>query len=202
MNKKSIEEFVLKVEEISKIGLKYSSDPYAIDNYTQLQDLAKNFLLDQMDVKLNSDNFFVRDIYPTPNVSVRTVIFNDTRDKVLLVRERSDGGFSLPGGWSELCLSPSESALKEVWEETGSRCQLVRLVGVFDRWHDCKKSGLPEYIIVFEGKIISDDREPCFEILEKGYYSLECLPTWSIKNNPEQMKKIIEAAKMEKTLFD
>lgn len=202
MVKNNIAEFILKVEEISKIGLKYSTDPYAIDNYRQLQQLAKKFLAEQMEVELSSDNFFVRDIYPTPNVSVRTVIFNDKRDKVLLVREKSDGGFSLPGGWSELCLTPSESALKEVWEEAGSSCKLTRLVGVFDRYRDIKRSGLPEYIIVFEGEIISEENEPCFEIIEKGYFSLNKLPKWSIKNNPEQMERIIKAALNKETLFD
>jgi len=202
MVKNSIVEFILKVEEISKIGLKYSTDPYAVDNYKQLQELAKKFISEQMNIELQGDNFFVRDIYPTPNVSVRTIIFNKERDKVLLVREASDGGFSLPGGWSELCLTPSESALKEVWEEAGSKCILTHLVGVFDRYRDLKVGGLPEYILVFEGEIISEDNEPCFEIVEKGYYAIDNLPKWSAKNNPDQMKKIIEAARNKETLFD
>jgi len=198
----NISEFILKVEEIAKIGLKYSTDPYAVDNYRQLQDLAKKFLAEKMNVQLNRDNFFTRDIYPTPNVSVRTVIFNESRDKVLLVREKADGGFSLPGGWAELCLTPAESALKEVWEEAGIKSKLTRLVGVFDRHRDKKQGGLPEYIIVFEGEILSEGKEPCFEITEKGFYSLDNLPKWSRKNNPEQMKKIITAARNSETLFE
>jgi len=202
MVKNSIVEFIMKVEEISKVGLMYSTDPYARDNYEQLQKLAKTFIADQMNIDLESGNFFARDIYPTPNVSVRTIVFNKERNKVLLVREKSDGGFSLPGGWAELCYSPSESALKEVWEEAGSKCKLVRLVGVFDRYNNVKTTGIPEYMIAYEGEIVEEVNEPCFEIIEKGFYPIDDLPQWSAKNNPVQMEKIIAAAIKKETLFD
>ena len=44
MERKDVVDFLIKVEEIAKIGLKYTKDPYAKDNYLELQNLAKNFL--------------------------------------------------------------------------------------------------------------------------------------------------------------
>jgi len=202
MEHNDIINFVLKVEEIAKVGLKYSKDPYAIDNYRELQGCAKDFLAKKMETVIRSDNFFTRDIYPTPNISVRTVIFDKTRSKVLLVQERLDLGWSLPGGWTELNLSPKESALKEIREEAGADCDIIRLVGILDRYEGIKTTGVPEYIIVFEGKIVSEKSEVCHEITRKDFFSLDNLPRWSLKHNPDLMIKILKAALENKTIFD
>ncbi len=202
INKKDFTDYLLKVEEISKIGLKYSKDPYAIDNYTKLSELTNSFLKDEFSISLKGLNFFTRDIYPTPSVSVRTVIFSKDRQSVLLVKERADGYWSLPGGWTELGLSPSASAIKEVKEEAGKIVKLTHLVGVFDRYKNIQTTNVPEYIIVFEGEIIKDLKEFCFEILDVQYFPLSKLPTWSIKNNPKQMEEILKAAYNKETIFD
>ena len=202
MIENDIVDFLIKVEEISKIGLKYSKDPYAIDNYTQLEKLTCDFINNKFSIKLNRPNFFSRDIYPTPSVSVRSVIFSKDRKKVLLVQERADGGYSFPGGWTELGLSPSQSALKELREEAGLECKLVRLVGILDRYNNIPTTGVPEYIVVFEAEPIKKLGQFCYEITDVNYFDIDNLPNWSIKNNPEQMKKIIQACLNGTTIFD
>ena len=87
MDSKQIYDFVLKIQSIAKIGLIYSTDPYAITNYKEINDLSLKFLEEFVEVKFDRPNYFQRDIYPTPNVSVRTVILNKDRTKVLMVRE-------------------------------------------------------------------------------------------------------------------
>ncbi len=202
MERFDLVDYLLKIEEIVKIGLKYSSDPYAIDNYTQLQDVTNDFINHKLEVKLNTPNFFTRNIYPTPSVSVRTVILSSDKKKVLLVKERCDGGYSLPGGWSELGLSPSQSAIKEVKEEAGKIIKIKRLVGTLDRYNNIQTTGVPEYIIVFEGEVIEDLKDICYEILDVNYFDIDNLPTWSSKNVPSQMDKIIKACVDNKTIFD
>ncbi len=202
MERFDLVDYLLKIEEIVKIGLKYSSDPYAIDNYTQLQDVTNDFINHKLEVKLNTPNFFTRNIYPTPSVSVRTVILSSDKKKVLLVKERCDGGYSLPGGWSELGLSPSQSAIKEVKEEAGKIIKIKRLVGTLDRYNNIQTTGVPEYIIVFEGEVIEDLKDICYEILDVNYFDIDNLPTWSSKNVPSQMDRIIKACVDNKTIFD
>ncbi len=73
MEKQELIDFLLKVEELTRSGLKYSSDPYAIDNYKELEKEVK-VLLSKDDINMEGENLFKRDVYPTPNVSVRTVI--------------------------------------------------------------------------------------------------------------------------------
>jgi 8-oxo-dGTP diphosphatase len=202
MKEKDIVDFVIKVEEISKVGLKYSTDPYARDNYQELQDTAKSFMESKMNTSFASPNFFKRDIYPTPNVSVRTIILSPDKKQVFLVQERLDSKFSFPGGWAELTLSPAESALKELREEAGYECKLTRLVGILDRYENTLTSGVPEYIIVFQGELVKKISEPCHEILSAGFYPLGQLPAWSKKHNVEVNLKMLKAAVEGVVVFD
>ena len=80
MDSKQIYDYIIKIQAIAKIGLVYSKDPYAITNYQEINDISKKFLEEFQDVKIVRPNFFEKDIYPTPNVSVRTVILNKARD--------------------------------------------------------------------------------------------------------------------------
>ena len=57
-------------------------------------------------------------------------IFND-EGKVLLTRRQDNGQWCLPSGGMESGESVSEAILREVFEETGLRVRLKRLVGVY-----------------------------------------------------------------------
>ena len=102
MDSKHFYDFLIKIQAISKIGLVYSTDPYAITNYKEINDLSTRFLEEFTEVNFDRPNYFARDIYPTPNVSVRTVIFNEERTKILMVKEANLQAYSLPGGWADL----------------------------------------------------------------------------------------------------
>lgn len=201
MKNNDLTDFLLKIEELTRSGLKYSKDEYAIDNYKQLEAEVKSFLA-KRDIVFEGENIFKRNIYPTPSVSVRSVIFSEDRKQVFMVQERSDSRYSLPGGFAELSLSPSESALKEVYEEAGSKAEIVRLVAVLDRYKNLPTRSAPEYIIAFEAKLVGKRHKPCFEILSTGYFPIDNLPPISRKNDPEQMRRIIAAASNRETIFD
>jgi 8-oxo-dGTP pyrophosphatase MutT (NUDIX family) len=78
--------------------------------------------------------------YATPKVDVRGVVFRD--DKLLLVQERSDGLWTLPGGWADVNDSPSEAVEREIVEESGFRTKAERMLAVFDR---AKHGNLPPF---------------------------------------------------------
>ena len=85
-------DFIVKVHSIAKIGLTYSKDPYAIDNYTELNNISKEMLEKFMDVKFDKPSMFTKEVYPTPNISVRTLI--GSGNKILLVKEANTGFWS------------------------------------------------------------------------------------------------------------
>ena len=67
--------------------------------------------------------------YVTPKNTVGAIVGND--DGELLLVQRSDSGFWLyPTGWADVGYSAAEVAVKEVWEETGIKSEVVRLIGV------------------------------------------------------------------------
>lgn len=69
--------------------------------------------------------------YATPRMDVRAAVFRDAR--ILMVQERSDGLWTLPGGFADVGDSPSMAAEREVLEESGFTVKATKLVALFDR---------------------------------------------------------------------
>lgn len=51
----------------------------------------------------------------------------------MLVRERQDGCWTLPGGWADVGDAPSFAAIREVNEESGYEVVVRKLAAVYDR---------------------------------------------------------------------
>ncbi len=68
--------------------------------------------------------------YPTPKVDVRGAVFRDR--KILMVREISDGGWTLPGGWADVHQTARECVEREIREESGFEARAVKLAAVYD----------------------------------------------------------------------
>ena len=202
MDSKQINDFIIKIQAIAKIGLTYSKDPYALTNYQEINDLSKKFLEDFTNVKIDRPNYFEKDIYPTPNVSVRTVILNKDKTKVMMVREANLGTYSLPGGWADLYDSPSKTAKNECSQEAGADIEVVRLVGVLDRTPFKSSASIPEYVIVFEGKVIGKLHEHEYETDDVGWFDIDNLPPISRKSSAEELLRMIIATRDGKTRFD
>lgn len=202
MDSKSFYDFLIKIQSISKIGLIYSKDPYALSNYKEINDLSTKFLEDFQNVDLNRNNYFERDVYPTPNISVRTVIFNEDRTKVLLVREAVSQEYSLPGGWCDLYDSPSTAGKNECLQEAGAEVEMVRLIGITDRTPYKHKNSVPEYVVIFEGKIKKMNKEHEYETDDVQFFDINNLPTLSRKSSKEEFMRFVQAGLDGKTIFD
>ena len=202
MDSKYFYDFLLKIQSIAKIGLVYSKDPYALTNYQEINDLSTKMLEEFVEVNFDRPNYFQRDIYPTPNVSVRTVILNQNKDKVMMVREAALGTYSLPGGWADLYDSPSKTAKNECSQEAGADIEVVRLVGILDRTPFKSSASIPEYVVVFEGRVIGKLHEHEYETDDVGWFDIDNLPPISRKTSKEELLRMILAAKDGKTIFD
>ena len=69
--------------------------------------------------------------YVTPKITVGAVV-GDDEGRILLVQRADSGYWLYPTGWSDVGYSPSEVAVKEVLEETGIHCEVVRPIAIFD----------------------------------------------------------------------
>ena len=85
-----------ELKAIAQIGLTFSQDPFDRQRYERIRELAAALVANGSDSDAAKVlDLFQRDLgYATPKVDVRGAAFRDGR--VLMVREVSDGGWTLP----------------------------------------------------------------------------------------------------------
>ena len=66
--------YIVKMSAIAKIGLQYSKDPYALDNFEEMNNLTNEMLKDFTKVDYDRPNYFDRDVYPTPSMMWRIAV--------------------------------------------------------------------------------------------------------------------------------
>ncbi len=182
------EQFVTKILSVSKIGKLFSKDPYALENYEELEKLSIE-MLDSISDNEIKQNIFVKDIYPTPNVSVRVMVFDD-QDRLLMVKEKTDGAWSVPGGWCDLYLSSSQNGVKEVYEESGLNVKIEKLLGVFQReLYKDYKTVTSDYVHYYSATIIGGNTRPNHETDAVEFFDYENLPQLSFKNTKAELDK-------------
>jgi len=126
-------EWARKLQALAQNGLTFSRDPFDRERYTQLQELAVQMLATELAIPAGQARAFWEGErgYATPKVDVRGGVFDG--DQVLLVRERSDGRWTLPGGWVDVNDAPSEAVAREIHEESGYRARAVKLAALVDK---------------------------------------------------------------------
>lgn len=169
-----------EVQAIAQTGLSYGKDVYDKERYEQLLNLVSRHYAEvtgeEQDVIRKA--LFSEVGYATPKICVRGVALNN--EQVLLVKERSEGLWSLPGGWTEVNLSPSESLIKEIKEETGFESKVTRLLAFLDKQkHDHPKHWPHTYIAFYQYEVTGGVMQTSHEISEIGYFDLDDLPPLS-----------------------
>lgn len=124
-----------RLQALAQAGLAYDPHVFDAERYQEVLALSQQMLshLTGQPVAQLQDAIALERGYPTPKVDIRAVLFDGT-DKVLMAREKHDGGrWSLPGGWADVGCTPFEVAVKEVREETGLETEAVRLLALWDK---------------------------------------------------------------------
>lgn len=73
-------------------------------------------------------------VAPTHTIGVGAVVINE-KNELLMVRDRihtSNSIYKLPGGMLEHAQSLEEGVVREVWEETGIKAKLIKMVSVLN----------------------------------------------------------------------
>lgn len=200
--------YIIKMLSIAKIGLVFSTDPYAISNYEQIEKLSMEMLENFEHVKFDRHNYFQRNIYPTPNVSLRVAIFNKDND-LLFVREVIDGGYSLPGGWCDLYDSPLDTARNECMQEAGVKIKNIEFKGIFNRTpfkqnpQKYERATVPEYLILLKAEVDGKFNEHEYETDDVRFFKKDALPEkFSRKISEEEWIKIINCAYNDKIIIE
>jgi ADP-ribose pyrophosphatase YjhB (NUDIX family) len=122
-----------RLQALAQTGLTHAHTPFDRERYDELLEIAAEMMACQSDGDLRAVRhlFAEQEGYATPKVDVRGVVFKD--GKLLLVKERRDGCWTLPGGWADVDDTPSEAVVREVFEESGYRTKAMKLLAVWDR---------------------------------------------------------------------
>lgn len=174
----------VEMAAMAQAGLTYVRDRYDQKRNERLRELAAEVLAivgtaDAAELTLT----LAGDVgHPTPKVDVRGAVFD--HDRVLLVREASDGGWTLPGGWADPLEPPRLAIEREVAEEAGIAVRATRLAAVWDGslhnghpavpWHIyklfflCDQIGTEDPVAGLDG-----------ETIDVGWFALDDLPVLS-----------------------
>lgn len=121
-----------EVRAIAQTGLAFAADGFDHQRYQRLQQLAALLMAQGSFAEHDAILELLRQEkgYATPKVDVRGAAFADGR--VLMVREISDGKWTLPGGWADVNQSAGECVVREIAEESGFKARALKLAAVYD----------------------------------------------------------------------
>jgi ADP-ribose pyrophosphatase YjhB (NUDIX family) len=169
-----------EIQAISQIGLHFSKNHHDEINFTRLMDIAAEMTEAHSNLDwTTARTMFQEQVgYATVKVDVRGAIVHN--GKILLVQERQDGKWCLPGGWADVGEMPSEMVAREVWEESGFDVVPERVVGVYD----ANRGGDPlsffhAYKIVFMCRIIGGQARSSLETAAVEFFDFDHLPELS-----------------------
>jgi ADP-ribose pyrophosphatase YjhB (NUDIX family) len=165
-----------EIQALAQTGDHYAANDYQRERYHRLMEIAAEIISEHTDLETTTlmEIFAAQGGYATPKVDVRAAAFRD--GKLLLVRERSDGGWTMPGGWADVGDAPAESAEREAWEEAGFRVKVRKLVGVYDANRFEPLEIMHAYKLVFLCEVIEGEATPSSETSEVAFFAEEELP--------------------------
>lgn len=195
-----------KLQSVAQAGLTYSTDRYDLERYEKIREIALEILDEYTGIGHDRIRylFALETGYQTPKVDIRASVFRD--NKILMVKEKSDGEWSLPGGWADVDTSVSESAVRECFEEAGAIVRPYRIIAI----HHANKHNNPLFLhtiykIFVECELVEIRFNANSETLEAGFFEPDNLPELSFhRNTPGQIKMCFEAKRQElfETVFD
>ena len=186
-----------ELRAIAQTGLAFTADRFDRQRYQRVRELAASML-----ARGSGENYeSIIDIlgrdwgYATPKVDVRGAAFVDGR--VLLVREISDGKWTLPGGWADVNQSAAECVVREIAEESGFEAKALKLAAV----RDYQKCGHPSrnvdsiYKMFFICEITGGSARASEETSEAAFFPRDALPPLSLgRTTAAQIQRMFQHA--------
>jgi ADP-ribose pyrophosphatase YjhB (NUDIX family) len=185
-----------KLRAIAQTGLAFSKDHYDIECYRAVEEIAVE-MITRLFTSISpdlADKFTCEAGYATPKVDVRAAVFSEKR--LLLVRQLSDGYWTLPGGWADVGDSPSLAAVRQVKEKCGYDVVVHKLAAVYDG--DSPRHGhtpIPyhSYKIFFLCEIAGGATTRSRETDGVSFFAEDCIPPLSVETvTPQQIVRLFE----------
>jgi len=170
-------EWAREIQALAQTGNHYAVNDYQRERYLRLMDIAAEVISEHTSLAFEplAQIFHAQIGYATPRVDTRGAVFRD--GKLLLVRERDDNHWSMPGGWADVGDIPSQSAEREVWEEAGIRVKARKVIGIYDANRVRPLELFHAFKIVFLCDLIEGEASPSKETSEVAFFGQDEIPS-------------------------
>jgi ADP-ribose pyrophosphatase YjhB (NUDIX family) len=165
-----------EIQAIAQTGLHFAENDYQRQRFQRLSEISAEIFAACSDVDYSVlVEAFDRQIgYATPRIDVRGAVFQEGR--LLLVKERVDGAWTMPGGWADVGDIPSSAVEREVLEEAGFVVTATKVIGVYDANRTGPLEVFHAFKIVFLCEIISGEPRPSSETSHVSFFSKDEIP--------------------------
>ena len=180
-------ELARELYSISQSGLTYCKNEYDLDRYRRLQEMSAEMI--SSETGLQKENimqaFSMQAGYATPKVDVRGAVFRD--GKILLVQERADNNWAMPGGWADIGDLPSAMVEREVLEESGLQVRAAKVIALYDANRVEPMEFFHAYKIIFLCELLGGELRTNHETLAVDFFDPAKLPPLSTARTDESM---------------
>lgn len=158
INQDTLYQAIDELRAIATAGLYYSRTEYDKTRYQQVLSVALGLFaaleerpFEEVQREFVEDNW----LHMSPAAGAEAVILRD--DKIMLIKRSDNGLWAVPGGLVEVGETLAAAAQRELWEETGIRGRVTKLLGIFDSrvWHSKTKAHLYHAIFLAEATDVS-----------------------------------------------
>ena len=176
-----------EIYSMSQAGLAYCQNEFDLERYRRLQEMAAEMIASQSDVPKEDvqKSFSLQTGYVTPKIDVRGAVVHENR--ILLIQERMDGKWAMPGGWADLGNAPASVAEREVWEESGYRVRAEKVVAVLDANRIEPMAFYHAYKLIFLCTLLGGEPQTSHETMDVRFFDFNDLPPLSIYRTNEAM---------------
>lgn len=188
-----IHKWAREINALSQSGLTYTDDRYDIERYERLRDLSCEMAATYIDesYEIIKKNWCAHVGYKTPQVETRAAIFDD-QNRILLVKEKRNNKWSLPGGWCDDGLTIVENAVKEVREEAGMEVHVTKLIAVLERNRHNQPEAITGCLKAFlECQMGPGDFQENTETSERRFFAENELPVKDLRVSTNTLEQII-----------
>lgn len=195
-----------EIQQLSQTGLAFAITDYEKQRYKRLTEITAEIVGHHTSLEKEAVEkvLMKQPGYATPKIDIRAAVIKD--NKILLVQERSDERWAMPGGWADVGDIPSEVAVRETKEESGYDVKPVKVIGVYDA---NRLGGQLEFFhafkIVFLCELTGGKAATSDETQDVNFFSFDDLPPLSLnRTNDKHLKEILAHLKdpQQSTFFD
>jgi 8-oxo-dGTP pyrophosphatase MutT (NUDIX family) len=168
-----------ELRAIAQLGLNYSKNPYDLEKYNRLLQLAANEYSDITGLSSEEikDRFKKELGYITPKIGVNGVLFNNG-GQILLEHRSDDLLWGIPGGWVDVGEGPETALKREFMEEANLVIEPVEIIKFITRLPGEFNQPHTSIHILYYCRYISGEIKKSHESFELSYKDHTTITNW------------------------